>query len=303
MLDIQTTDKATVNNNNPFLKLKTRHLLFWFLIINIVSSFAVFGIFNILNISQEDPLFIYVFYSVTFILTCSWLLKRFKDLNFGYNKLLKRPPQGYRWLKLVGLIGILVISSLGWGLFYFYFLSLIAPSWFENVMASLEAQNPASSSFPIVYNILTVFSFVIIAPIAEEFIFRGFLLNRWATKWNLHLGIILSSVVFGCLHVNPIGISIFGIILCLLYIKTKTLIVPIVAHAINNAVSASLMLLGNSANSDTSSSLSSNDIFTTWDVSLWLIAISTPFIFLFIYKNWPSSQTQPPYYNLIKKVD
>jgi membrane protease YdiL (CAAX protease family) len=45
--------------------------------------------------------------------------------------------------------------------------------------------------------------FVVIAvltPIAEELFFRGLFLRAVAKRWNLVAGVILSSIVFGCLH-------------------------------------------------------------------------------------------------------
>lgn len=301
MLDIQTTPQAKVTNN-PFLKVKARHLVVCFILINVISSIALIGIFNLIGISNTDPLFTYLFYSSTFILTCFWLLKRLRNFNVTLSDLLKTPPQGYRWSKLFGLVFILMLSSLGWALLYLDCLSFITPSLYENVTSSLEAQSSAESFFPVIYNIVKGFALVVVAPITEELIFRGFLLNRWATKWNIHLGIILSSVLFGFLHVSPIGLSIVGIILSLLYIKTKTLIVPIVAHAMNNGIAAGLMFLETSTTSDINSGLSLNDIVSNGNISLWLIVISAPFMILFIYKNWPTNKTPLPY-NLIGKAD
>lgn len=91
-------------------------------------------------------------------------------------------------------------------------------------------------TFPVLANVLSFFSLVVIAPIIEEVLFRGLLLRRWAKKWNLVKAIALSSIIFGALHSDPIGACAFGIGMCILYLRTQSLYVPIICHAANNFV-------------------------------------------------------------------
>jgi membrane protease YdiL (CAAX protease family) len=77
---------------------------------------------------------------------------------------------------------------------------------------------------------------VVVAPVMEEVLFRGVLLHRWAHRWGLRAGIILTSLAFGILHVEPIGHFLFGVVLCTLYLTTGSLWAPIAAHALNNAL-------------------------------------------------------------------
>jgi len=81
--------------------------------------------------------------------------------------------------------------------------------------------------------------FVIIAPIAEELFFRGFfygsLRSRLPTAWAA----IICGLVFGGIHVTT-GISavpaliVFGIVLCLVRERTRSLYPCIGLHAVNN---------------------------------------------------------------------
>lgn len=91
---------------------------------------------------------------------------------------------------------------------------------------------------------LYVITIIIAAPISEEIIFRGFLLNAgmWygtAGKW---IAIIASSFLFASIHsqyqsVNTlITIFIMGAILCHVRISTRSLIAPILLHALNNMI-------------------------------------------------------------------
>jgi membrane protease YdiL (CAAX protease family) len=76
----------------------------------------------------------------------------------------------------------------------------------------------------------------VIAPIAEETIFRGILMHRWARRWGTPTGVIASSVLFAVMHQEWLGKIVFGVAMCALYLRTRRLWVPIAAHALNNAL-------------------------------------------------------------------
>lgn len=77
---------------------------------------------------------------------------------------------------------------------------------------------------------------MVIAPILEEFVFRGLLLHRWHKKWGLTYAVLLSSMLFGVVHPDPIGAIAFGMAMCVLYLRTQSLWIPIICHASNNFV-------------------------------------------------------------------
>jgi membrane protease YdiL (CAAX protease family) len=90
--------------------------------------------------------------------------------------------------------------------------------------------------YPILANILSLLSLVVIAPILEEVVFRGMLLHRWSYKWNLKIAIIFSSLLFGIIHTDPIGAFVFGVGMCIIYLRTQSLYIPILCHSVNNLV-------------------------------------------------------------------
>lgn len=96
----------------------------------------------------------------------------------------------------------------------------------------------AISSFKVIGTIGNFISTVFIAPASEEFIFRGVILNRFQLVANLPYAILISSFLFGVLH-EPGSIFsafIFGICMCILYLRTKNILVPIFAHFLNNLI-------------------------------------------------------------------
>ena len=91
-------------------------------------------------------------------------------------------------------------------------------------------------------SVINVVLTVVIAPIAEEVIFRGFLLNRWWWYHGAWRGAVFSSLVFAFLHVDFLGALVFGLVLSLVYVKTKSLIGPIIVHMANNGLVVALLL-------------------------------------------------------------
>lgn len=137
-------------------------------------------------------------------------------------------------LKLTAFVFIFSIAA---AYLLFYPLSFYYPNfvnhWFIELPPIIYSQN---NTYPFIPNFLSFLSLVIIAPIVEEFIFRGLLLHRWNKKWGLKYAILLSSLLFGIIHPDPIGATAFGIAMCILYLRTQSLLVPVICHATNNLV-------------------------------------------------------------------
>ncbi|MEE4198668.1 MAG: type II CAAX endopeptidase family protein [Bacteroidales bacterium] len=85
-----------------------------------------------------------------------------------------------------------------------------------------------------------VFSFilmVIAAPVLEELIFRGIILDGLLKKYSPVLSIFISSLLFGLVHLNPwqfVTGLIIGIFSGWIYYKTRSLSYSIIIHAAAN---------------------------------------------------------------------
>lgn len=273
--------------NNPFLNFKARSIFLWFFLI----CFALGFITSFLNLKITEPILTYVFYCLIFGLLCIWIIRRCYKLQINPKYLIGNLPQGYKWLPIIGLVIAVLLFSLGAGLLSFHFLSLLAPSVLESLLKSIATDRAKNSSLPIFYLILNAFSLVVVAPIAEEFIFRGILLHRWAAKWGVSSAILVSSILFGLLHINPFGLSVFGIVMALLYLRSRTIIVPIIAHSLNNACVVAIQFLPKDSSMPAAYKASGY-----WQYGLIFMAISAPFLIHFIYKKWPNKQISLPYF-------
>lgn len=151
------------------------------------------------------------------------------------------------------------------------------------------------AGMPWLYNLLTFGVLVVGAPILEEFLFRGFLLHRWGTRWNPAIATALSSILFGFLHPNPIGLSAFGLVMALLYLRSRSLGLVMIVHSLNNAIAAGISLLSGLQGEDQPPSL--EDFRSgVWLGAIFLL-VSTPFLIRFVRQNWQVTKRPLPYFD------
>ena len=86
----------------------------------------------------------------------------------------------------------------------------------------------------------------LVAPIAEEFIFRGYLYGVMRRFIGRVPGIALSSLLFAAMHLHlpsmP-GLTVLAVTLCLLYERTGSLWANIMVHAMFNTISIVMLLI------------------------------------------------------------
>lgn len=86
---------------------------------------------------------------------------------------------------------------------------------------------------------------VVVAPVAEEVIFRGYLYPVGKRYVGPFLSLGASSLIFAALHGHSASVpALFTLAVCLglAYEKTGSLLVPMVMHAVFNAVSVAAIL-------------------------------------------------------------
>lgn len=87
---------------------------------------------------------------------------------------------------------------------------------------------------------------VLLAPLIEEVLFRGFLLRTLVNKIGIIWGSVVSALVFALLHVpwqSIIPIFILGLILNSVVIRSKSLWPAIGFHILNNAITFVIQIL------------------------------------------------------------
>ncbi len=97
--------------------------------------------------------------------------------------------------------------------------------------------------------LIYAFAAVIITPITEELIFRGFalkyLLNKGKSKvWT----VVFTSIVFGLLHIDRgwdhgVFTGAFSILACFIYLKERNLVYSIIAHSSANFLATLVVII------------------------------------------------------------
>lgn len=91
-----------------------------------------------------------------------------------------------------------------------------------------------------------VMTSVLFAPVFEELIFRGIILESLLRRHRRLVSVLISSMLFAIVHFQPsvmVTAFVSGVILGTIYLHTSSIFSVIILHAINNAVAYSLISL------------------------------------------------------------
>jgi membrane protease YdiL (CAAX protease family) len=86
---------------------------------------------------------------------------------------------------------------------------------------------------------LLLLSGAVVAPIAEEVVFRGYLYKAFRDRFKPLYAVGLNGALFSLLHFEPralLWLFIIGVALAYVYEKTGNLVAPITLHMLNNTV-------------------------------------------------------------------
>lgn len=147
------------------------------------------------------------------------------------------------------LVALLMILSLPMNNYFTYLNGLLElPGPFSGVqeyMVDKETRTQqvferflnVSGIGALLVNILVI---AIIPAIGEELLFRG-VLQKIFIRWtnNIFLGVLITSLVFAVLHFQFLSVLprfILGMILGYIFVWTRSLWMPVIAHFVNNAL-------------------------------------------------------------------
>ena len=87
---------------------------------------------------------------------------------------------------------------------------------------------------------------VVFAPVFEELLFRGLVLESLLRRHRRLLSVVVSSVIFAVVHFQPsvmFAAFVSGLVLGTIYLHTNSIFSTIILHSINNAIAYSLITL------------------------------------------------------------
>lgn len=247
-------------------------LVCYFFLYQLLCTYGFQLLFHALNIGGNHA----TIYASAVALVVSGLLMIAHLLFFRYASF-KSEDGSFTSFKTILLCLPLVIASLLASNIIGELLEL--PNIYEDLFYSLSR------------NVFGFLSIALIAPIAEEMLFRGgiegFLLRR---KIKPIIAILVSAIIFGVIHANPAQIffaTILGIIFGWMYYRTDSILPSIVGHVLNNTVSVSVM--ATSPIEDMSKTTAETiGLTATWLLLIACIAIAI-LSFLYLNKKLPAS--------------
>jgi uncharacterized protein len=145
--------------------------------------------------------------------------------------------------------------TVGWaalGLFSFYvfaaaYTAAVQPDAEQTVAQDLGADE---GSFGL---IVAGFMVVCVAPVAEEFFFRGFFYRALRSRYTVLAAAAIDGALFGIIHFDFSGadallilppLAALGFMFCLVYERTGSLYPVIALHAVNNALAFGIQAEG-----------------------------------------------------------
>jgi membrane protease YdiL (CAAX protease family) len=90
----------------------------------------------------------------------------------------------------------------------------------------------------------SIFLAVVVAPVMEELVFRGLLLQGLRRHWSAIPAVLITAMLFALFHANPwqfMGPLFLGLLFGWLTIRSGSLWPAILAHALNNATALTTM--------------------------------------------------------------
>ena len=195
---------------------------FAFLFIQVTTSFIVQGILKLTtgkSMMESATSFILTTALFSVVTVVVFLWAKWSEVSRHWIR--KRP-----WVTLIWC----VVAALG---------AIIPSVWLQEHMPELP--NLAEDAFDMIMKDRWGYVAVgLLAPLAEELVFRGAILRallQWCSKpW---VGIALSALFFAVAHMNPAQFPhafLIGLLLGWMYYRTDSIIPGIVYHWINNSV-------------------------------------------------------------------
>jgi membrane protease YdiL (CAAX protease family) len=272
----------------PIFPVKGRYIVIVWLAPYLLLLPGAGVVFSFLDPNTEWFWFDIVFYYTFHLIFISVMILLFGIYQIHWKSMLSRvEPSEY--VPAIKLTAFVFVFSIAAAYALFYPLSYVFPEfvtfWFIDIPPFIFS---SQGEFPLVPNTLSFLSLVLFAPVIEEFAFRGILLHRWGEKYGLKIAIVLSSLLFGIAHPDPIGATAFGMAMCVLYLRTKTLLIPIICHALTN-LTVWFWEVGNIVWLGSEYTYTLEDFRNGWDIGV--VSALIVIVWSYAYMKRPKNQT------------
>ncbi|MGH0447517.1 CPBP family intramembrane glutamic endopeptidase [Bacillus mycoides] len=207
---------------NPFQTMRARYFLIVFALLILIARSSNELLESTFHIQNSSFINMLIFY----ILPIIWIFYGYRKHRVSFSLFINR-NETFNLVQVLYIAIMLCMFSYGYLILYMYSFAWITPDFIMNTLH----EPIIDSTGGYVFQFIRV---VFIAPIVGEFVFRGFLLQRFAAKWGTSIAMVVVALLFAILHVDFLGAAVFSIVLSIVYIRTKSLLMPIAIHMLNN---------------------------------------------------------------------
>lgn len=157
---------------------------------------------------------------------------------------LTRRDLGLRAAPAARSVGLVVLALIAYILIAALWVAAVRPTNAANSLADVKHQSTINVAF-------AVFALAVSAPVVEEIFFRGLLYRSLRNRLPVWLAAGIAGLMFGFVHITSYPLdtlpvkAAFGVITCLLYERTGSLLPGIALHSFVDASAVNVSLAGN----------------------------------------------------------
>ena len=225
-------DKQVKDFNIRLRTIKLRELAVG-IIISIILTGVLMAIFPIIE-ENDDLMFIVLLSCV--LLFFIWELRGTTGIARNFENLfVEKTRNEILYVFAINLLFAFLFTCLVSGIDLL--IGFYDPGWVTGI--DIDSVDFAPGAF-----LLSAVASIIFAPLLEELVFRGVVFNRLKIRVGIVPAMLISSFLFGIGH-DFGGITsafLFGLCMCILYLKTDNILVPMSVHFTNNLVATVLEL-------------------------------------------------------------
>ena len=221
----------------------------WVLLSFVAAQLLVSGLVQVLDLASVslsavnpnvlNTSFAALIYLLTLLIAIGvpWIANKKYRLSLDDIGLGRLPTWTDIWMTPVGLIVYFILTTV---------LIAAATSLFPSFDVK-EVQDTGFADLNFRYEYIVAFiTLVVIAPIAEEILFRGYLFGKLLKVVPIWIAVLATSLLFGFVHgAWNVAIDTFAlsIILCVLRLTTGSLWAPIMLHMTKNGIAFYLLFI------------------------------------------------------------
>lgn len=265
---------------NPFYYVRVRYFLILFIVLSILDHVAVLYWEQMLHDSAK--LFSSIKALCFYILPALWLCYEYKRHRIPWSFFVNRKER-YKPLHVVGITGGLLVFCYGFFVVLLYCSSWFTPHFMESPVVKLSewAEGLKATNAGVIEFIIVV----LLAPVIEELLFRGFLFQRFAVKWGTEKAIFAVAILFGSFHADLVGAFAASIVLSIVYIRTQSLLMTMSIHFLYNVTLFMTFRVFYENGEEVLKSMQGNTMYLTGAIS-FMIGLNFVLIFWFANRRY-----------------